>query len=244
MHRVRSYRRRDGTRVRSHYRRRRRGTTRRRSSTLRSNKRENSGLLLLSGLGALMLLGLIVEFIQQRPVLSAVIAVAMVTIGLCVLLVVQKARARRAAELAERDRDIATTDGMTGPEFEQWFARVLMASGFSQVTVRGGRDDRGADIIAIAPDGRRTVVQCKRYSAKNRVGSGVIQQFAGTCRTIHRGEICMIVTNGWFAEGDGVQLARELDILLVDRSALTAWASTGSPPAWLARRWQRCQQAA
>lgn len=72
-------------------------------------------------------------------------------------------------------------------------------------------------------------MQCKRQSVSNRVGSAAIQRFAGTCRDIHGGEICMFVTNSYFTAGDGIQLARQLDITLVDRSALEMWAWTGRP---------------
>jgi restriction system protein len=74
------------------------------------------------------------------------------------------------------------------------------------------------------------VVQCKRQSLTNRVGSAAIQRFAGTCREVHGGELCMIVTNGFFTAGDGVQLARQLDIVLVDRGKLEAWAWKRTPP--------------
>ncbi|MGI5520591.1 restriction endonuclease [Micromonospora sp. CA-259024] len=121
------------------------------------------------------------------------------------------------------------TDAMSGPEFEQWFARILVASGFRDVTVCGGSDDRGADVLAIAPDGRRVVVRRKRQSISNRVGSAAIQRFAGTCRDIHGGEICMLVTNSFFTAGDGIQVARKLNITLVDRNALEMWAWTGRP---------------
>ncbi|GAB2931564.1 hypothetical protein GCM10027280_19060 [Micromonospora polyrhachis] len=232
MHRVRSYRRRDGTRVRSHTRK-----SPRRTSGGRSG-RDNGWLLLGAGLGALLLLALIVRFIGRYPYWSAFIGFLVVAGTVAVLLLLQRGRARQAAERAALDRIIGTTDSMTGPEFEQWFARLLDTSGCYGVTVPGGAADRGADVIARAPDGRRVVVQCKRHSASNRVGSAVIQRFAGTCRTIHRGDICMIVTNGSFTVGDGQRLARELGILLVDRSMLEQWAYTGMPPLPIARLWQ------
>ncbi|WP_410817634.1 restriction endonuclease [Micromonospora sp. 050-3] len=143
--------------------------------------------------------------------------------------VVSKQRARERADQVQRDRLIAVTDTMSGPEFEQWFARILVASGFRNVTVCGGSGDRGADVLALAPDGRRVVVQCKRQSQNNRVGSAAIQRFAGTCRDIHGGEICMLVTNSFFTAGDGIQIARQLNITLVDRDALEVWAWTGRP---------------
>lgn len=240
MPRVSSYRRRDGTRVRGHYRSRRPGGgrsrrpyARRRSSRPAASNR--SGWWFAGIGGALVGAWMITEFVQRHPVWSTLIAVGLVAVGIGVLTVLFKARVRRAAEERERARHVGATDTMTGPEFEEWVAGVLGRSGFTGVRVCGGAADRGADIMATAPDGRRVVVQCKRHGPTNRVGSAAIQKFAGTCRSIHRGEICLIVTNGFFAAGDGLRLARELGIGLVDRSALAAWAYTGSPPAPISR---------
>ncbi|MGK5444191.1 restriction endonuclease [Micromonospora sp. URMC 105] len=189
----------------------------------------NGWALLPGAVAVLVVLGMVVDFVQRHPYWSAFLACLVVAGVVAVGLVVSKQRARERAEQAQRDRLIEVTDTMSGPEFEQWFARILVASGFRQVKVCGGAGDRGADVMAIAPDGRRVVVQCKRQSINNRVGSAAIQRFAGTCRDIHGGEICMLVTNSFFTAGDGIQLARQLDITLVDRRALEMWAWTGKP---------------
>ncbi|MEH1013391.1 restriction endonuclease [Micromonospora sp. CPCC 206060] len=243
MHRVRSYRRRDGTRVRSHLRRssgRSRASARRRRPT----RRDSGGLdyrLLLGAFVAVLTVVVVlavVEFVQRHPVWSAFIGLVLVSGAVAVVRFIRREQARRAAEQAERDRRIGVTDAMTGTEFEHWFGRLLAASGCTGVTVCGGAGDRGADILATAPDGRRVVVQCKRRSPGNRVGSAEIQRFAGTCRSVHGGDICLLVTNGSFTDGDGLLLARQLDILLVDRAALETWAYTGRPPLALVARWQ------
>ncbi|GIJ25143.1 hypothetical protein Vqi01_03050 [Micromonospora qiuiae] len=176
------------------------------------------------------LIVIVVDFVRRHPYWSAFLVIIVLVAGAAVLVAVSRHRARERAEQAERDRLISVTDAMSGGEFEQWFARILDASGFRDVRVCGGAGDRGADITALAPDGRRVVVQCKRHSLNHRVGSAAIQRFAGTCREIHRGEICMIVTNGFFTTGDGVELARQLSITLVDRRVLEMWAWTGVPP--------------
>ncbi|MCW3816962.1 restriction endonuclease [Micromonospora sp. DR5-3] len=189
---------------------------------------------MLAVLGAAALVVLVVDFVGRHPYWSAFLVGLTFAVAVVVALFVSRERRRQRAVHAERDRLIAVTDAMSGAEFEQWFARLLIVSGFRQVRVCGGSGDRGADVTAIAPDGRRVVVQCKRQSAGNRVGSAAIQRFAGTCREIHHGELCMIVTNGFFTNGDGVHLARRLDITLVDRSSLELWAWTGRPPRALA----------
>ncbi|MGK5676107.1 restriction endonuclease [Micromonospora sp. URMC 106] len=227
---VRSHVRRNGARVRAHYRRRRPARGARPARRGRSGSHSGNGWVLALGGAAVVAVALIVEFVEQHPYWSALSAVVAVGVATVLLSVRARQVARRRAEQAERDRAVAVTDAMTGAEFEQWVARLLEASGFQHVRVRGGAGDRGADVTAIAPDGRRAVVQCKRQSPTNRVGSAAIQRFAGTCRQVHGGELCMIVTNGFFTAGDGVRLARQLGIVLVDRRVLETWAWTRTPP--------------
>ncbi|WP_433650599.1 restriction endonuclease [Micromonospora zamorensis] len=189
----------------------------------------NGWVLVLCAVVGFVLLRMVLDFVQRHPYWSALL-VGLVVVGTtAAVLVVSKQRARERADQSQRDRLIEVTDTMSGPEFEQWFARILVASGFRNVTVCGGSRDRGADVTAIAPDGRRVVVQCKRQSLSNRVGSAAIQRFAGTCRDIHGGEICMLVTNSFFTAGDGIRMARQLNITLIDRKALEMWAWTGRP---------------
>ncbi|WP_433260332.1 restriction endonuclease [Micromonospora vinacea] len=189
----------------------------------------NGWTLLLCAVVGFVLLRMVADFVQRHPYWSALLVGLLVVGAATVGLLISKQRARERADQAQRDRLIAVTDTMSGPEFEQWFARILVASGYRKVTVCGGSGDRGADVLAVAPDGRRVVVQCKRQSPSNRVGSAAIQRFAGTCRVIHGGEICMLVTNSFFTAGDGIQIARQLNITLVDRDALEMWAWTGRP---------------
>jgi restriction system protein len=185
---------------------------------------------LLGAAGLVLLVLLAAEFVRRHPYWSGSVVVLMIGGAVTVLWTGARRRAQRRAEQLERDRAIAVTDAMTGSEFEQWFARLLEVSGFHAVEVRGGAGDRGADVVARTPDGRRVVVQCKRQSLHNRVGSAAIQRFAGTCREVHGGQLCMIVTNGFFTAGDGVRLARQLDIVLVDRQMLETWAASRVPP--------------
>ncbi|MEU1643745.1 restriction endonuclease [Micromonospora zamorensis] len=189
----------------------------------------NGWVLVLCVVVGFVLLRMVVDFVQRHPYWSALLVSLVVAGTTAAVLVVSKQRARERANQAQRDRLIEVTDTMSGPEFEQWFARILVASGFRNVTVRGGSGDRGADVTAIAPDGRRVVAQCKRQSLSNRVGSAAIQRFAGTCRDIHGGEICILVTNSFFTAGDGIRMARQLNITLIDRKALEMWAWTGRP---------------
>ncbi|MFI9047236.1 restriction endonuclease [Streptomyces sp. NPDC053427] len=46
---------------------------------------------------------------------------------------------------------------------------------------RGRAGDLGADVVALAPEGRRVVLQCKRYGPAIKVHSQDVQRFGGTC---------------------------------------------------------------
>ncbi|MFD0821964.1 restriction endonuclease, partial [Micromonospora zhanjiangensis] len=223
---VRAHTRRDGARVRGHFRRRRRGSVRRSVTRRRTGGRGVGGLDLLLGGLVLVLTVVAVRYVvgvvTRHPYWTGFLVTVVLAGAVAVLVAVAKGQARQRAEQAERDRLVAVTDTMSGAEFEQWFGRLLAASGFRDVTVVGGAGDRGADVTAIAPDGRRVVVQCKRQHLGNRVGSAAIQRFAGTCHRVHHGDLCMIVTNGCFTNGDGARFAHELGITLVDRRLLEA----------------------
>lgn len=140
-----------------------------------------------------------------------------------------ESRAEQKARKAELERHISSADGLTGAQFERWFARLLARSGFIDVEVCGGAGDLGADVIATSPRGDRAVFQCKRYGQNRNVSSGEVQKFAGTCRAIHGADIAAIVTTAGFSQ-PARDLARRLGIVLVNRAALGAWAADHEPP--------------
>ncbi|MFF5105876.1 restriction endonuclease [Streptomyces sp. NPDC000134] len=118
-------------------------------------------------------------------------------------------------------------------EFEQAIAALCERDGCTQVEVVGGAGDLGADVLAVAPDGRRVVVQCKRYGDTNRVGSQDLQRFGGTCYTVHQADVAVIVTTSDFT-APAVEYAEQCGILCVDGEALRAWSDGTGPAPWTA----------
>jgi restriction system protein len=140
----------------------------------------------------------------------------------------------RLREAQRRGRRLGNgIDAMTGPEFEQYVAGLMRRTGFRAVQVTGQAADLGADITAAAPDGRRVVVQCKRYAGS--VGSPHVQRLNGTAWTIHRAEVTMLVTTGRLT-GHAVDLAVRCGITVIDRPALATWISSNQPPSLPAPR--------
>ena len=173
--------------------------------------------------GALLAISLLVRAIREFPLVAAAVAATVLVAG-GIWLHLRSAAGRR---LAEHERDIAVTDTMSGPEFEHYIARLMRAGGCRGVRVSGGSGDMGADVTARAPDGRRVVVQCKRYTGP--LGSPHVQRFAGTARDIHGADVALLVTTG-HPTRQARDVARRCRIVLVDRSALARWVSTGVPP--------------
>jgi restriction system protein len=176
-------------------------------------------LLLLIGLLGLVLLGREAWlYASAHPVLVGSGAAAVVATAGCATWMVVRHRRRML-------RRIAGTDRMTGAQFEHYVAELMRRTGFRAVRVTGRAADLGADIIATTADGRRVVVQCKRFAGS--VGSPHVQRLNGTAWTIHGAEVTMLVTTGRLT-ANARELAGRCGIMLVDRDALGAWVSTGT----------------
>ncbi|MGY1453439.1 restriction endonuclease [Streptomyces sp. SS8] len=122
-------------------------------------------------------------------------------------------------------------EAMEAEEFEQAVAALCERDGCRDVEVVGGAGDLGADVLATAPDGRRVVIQCKRYSDTNKVGSQDVQRFGGTCYTVHEAQVAAVVTTGDFT-APAAEYARRCGILCFDRHALAAWSDGTGPAPW------------
>jgi hypothetical protein len=76
----------------------------------------------------------------------------------------------------------------------------MRKSGYIDVHVSGRSGDLAADITARDSSGRTTIVQCKRYAPKNKVGSPEIQLFIGMAVTHHNADHMLYVTTSEFTE--------------------------------------------
>ncbi|WP_052190208.1 restriction endonuclease [Streptomyces sp. NRRL S-1824] len=120
-------------------------------------------------------------------------------------------------------------DAMTPLEFEQAIAFLADRDGYTVTQRKGGARDLGADVIAVTPDGRKIVFQCKHRRPGGRpLGSPVIQTLNGTARPVHRADIVIAVTNASFTN-PAHELANEQDIHLLWGRRLRDWAAWGVP---------------
>lgn len=115
--------------------------------------------------------------------------------------------------------------------FEQAIAALCERDGCVDVEVVGGAGDLGADVLATTPDGRRVVIQCKRYGPVNKVGSQEVQRFGGTCYAVHEADVAAVVTTGEFTQ-PAADYAEQCGIRCVDHVQLVAWTEGAGPPPW------------
>lgn len=136
--------------------------------------------------------------------------------------------------------DPATAAGMWSVEdflaldadaFEKAIARLCERDGCRDVRVVGGAGDLGADVLATTSDGRRIIVQCKRYCATNKVGSQDMQRFGGTCYTVHQADVAAVVTTSAFTE-PATDYADTCGIRCFDGDQLVAWSNGVGPTPW------------
>ncbi|MFJ5730730.1 restriction endonuclease [Streptomyces paradoxus] len=122
-------------------------------------------------------------------------------------------------------------DALTPEEFEEAIAALCERDGCSGAEVVGGAGDLGADVVAVTPDGRRVVIQCKQYGESHRVGSQDLQRFGGTCYTVHEADVAVLVSTSDFT-APAMEYAEQCGIVCVDREALEAWTDGTGPRPW------------
>ncbi|MFE9674327.1 restriction endonuclease [Streptomyces sp. NPDC006259] len=160
----------------------------------------------------------------------SVIVVAVVVTGL-VRAGRREARAERSrlAEEARRQarRSLDEVWAMDDRRFEEYVAELCRRDGCTDVRRVGGAGDLGADVTGRLPDGRRVVIQCKRYAKHRTVGSRDLQTFNGTARAEHRADVPVFVASCVFTRPARDFAARH-DLVLIDVNLLGFWNS-GTP---------------
>jgi HJR/Mrr/RecB family endonuclease len=105
--------------------------------------------------------------------------------------------------------------------FEHYVASLFGRKGY-QVVVRGGSGDHGVDLELSDGDGRRAVVQCKRY--RDTVGEKTVRDLYGTL--LHEGAShAFLVTTADISEA-AEEWARGKPITLIDGSTLVSIANS------------------
>lgn len=124
-------------------------------------------------------------------------------------------RQRRALDLV----DMSEVDRMPGTEFEEHVAGLMRVHGYTAVSVVGGADDGGADVVGRAPDGRPVVVQCKRWAVP--VPPNEVRAFIGVLHSGYEGHEGLFVSSNGFTDAAAREGAAHM--VLVDREGLRRW---------------------
>jgi restriction system protein len=207
---------------------------RRRRTNYRPARRRTSskdgGQLIAIGVVLIIVLS-VLRVLAAHPVVFALLGVTV--IGIAAAVITTRVRRRRAQlEIrTARSYAIAPYHRMDPREFEHALAFLCQRDGCRNVQVVGKAGDLGADVIATAPDGRRLVIQAKRYAATTKVGSPDMQKVGGTARQIHGADIAAVVTTSTFTPA-ARDYARQVGIRMLDGTALAGWVSRTGPAPW------------
>ncbi|MGV9823394.1 restriction endonuclease [Nocardia xishanensis] len=191
---------------------------------------------------ALMFMAAVVAALVVAPKVAGIVerhAVVLACAGVCVLAAavvatVLAVRHRRRARARDDARVLAALrqNALSPAEFEEALAALCRRDGCTDVRVVGGSGDLGADVIARAPDGRRIVLQAKRYRNGRSVGSQDVQRFGGTAHTIHGADVAAVVTTAHAFTPQARAYAAKAGILLMPAKSLAAWESRTGPTPW------------
>lgn len=135
-------------------------------------------------------------------------------------------RARSIAPTSLRAYQLATPG-----QFEAQIAALCRRDRATDVRVVGGAGDLAADVLLTTPDGRRMLIQAKRYQAGNKVKSAHVQQVNGTYRDVHGCTLAAIVTTSDYTR-DATNLGQRVGIRLYAAADLEAWANGSGRAPW------------
>jgi restriction system protein len=162
-------------------------------------------------------------------IVAAVVGVVVAIVG--AFIVRHRLRRRRLEREQDHLRAVLPFHSMNDKQFEHALASLCRAAGCRDVAVSGGAGDRGADVTATTSDGRRLIVQAKRYHIGHPVGDREMQQFVGGIGTWHKYDVAVLVTTSRFTRS-ARQTAERTGIRLVDNAALASWNAGSTPPPW------------
>lgn len=166
---------------------------------------------MFQGLAGLAMLGGIIGTYSLTKSLTASLVAGVIGVGIVIMVMISIYQKR--AERLKRS-GISQIDKMDGVKFEQYLGHLFRSQGYkAEVTRAVG--DFGADLILIK-DGKRIVVQAKRYS-KN-VGLKAVQEVQGA-RAHYRASAAWVVTNSNFTQ-QAYELAKSNGVRLISRDEL------------------------
>lgn len=110
--------------------------------------------------------------------------------------------------------------------FEQFVADIWEERGYNTI-VRSGSGDRGIDVIATL-EGEKQLIQVKRYSQSNKVGSQTVRNYATLYQQVEDASAVVVVTTSSFTD-EARKLAKDLDVETIDGHDFFRIANSHAP---------------
>ena len=129
------------------------------------------------------------------------------------------AKYHRALQIDELDK-------LSGIGFERLAKDLFDRLGFTDVSLTPASGDQGGDLTAFSPDGKRTVIQAKRW--KGSVGNAAIQEVLGAL-LFYDAENAIVITNSRFTDSAIALAAKDSRIRLIDRAELSVMIQRAFP---------------
>lgn len=130
---------------------------------------------------------------------------------------------RAQEETKARELSMIEVDALSWQDFEKYVADLCRRDGCRDVVVSGKSGDLGADVIGRLADGRKLVVQVKKYAPERSVSSQDMQKFVGTARLEHGADVALFVTTCRTFTKAALGLAVRQDIVALHRDLLGSW---------------------
>ena len=121
------------------------------------------------------------------------------------------------AKLISPTKNNISIDYMSGEEFENFCAKLLISNGYKNVKTTKASGDHGIDILAIKDD-ELYAIQCKCY--QKNVGNSAVQE-AYTGRELYNANYPVVMTNRYFSPQAQAE-AKRLGVLLWDRDTISS----------------------
>jgi restriction endonuclease Mrr len=112
---------------------------------------------------------------------------------------------------------------LTPPEFEDFVAKLMEASGYYEVQRVGKSGDLGADIVARDVQGNRVIVQCKKYSPGKSVGTPDLQKFMGAMIHYKAPRGVFVTTSTFSQPSEKLALDHKEALLIINGDQLVKW---------------------
>lgn len=143
--------------------------------------------------------------------------VGVVCFGLLAIAAMSALRSWQTRQMLERQTGIDSIRELPWKQFENLLGEAYRRQGYQVEETLGGGADGGVDLV-LRTGGEVTLVQCKRWSAKQRVKVPIVREMFGVM-TDRRAASAKIVATTKFTS-EAIQFAHDKPIELVDADAL------------------------